>query len=39
MLDNLEEKEAANFLFEAVKKNLSEKRIRTIDLARAFENE
>jgi tartrate dehydrogenase/decarboxylase/D-malate dehydrogenase len=32
MLDYLEEKEAADLLFEAVKKNLSEKRIRTIDL-------
>jgi tartrate dehydrogenase/decarboxylase/D-malate dehydrogenase len=32
MLDYLEEKEAADLLFKAVKKNLSEKRIRTIDL-------
>lgn len=32
MLDYLGEKEAADLLFKAVKKNLSEKRIRTIDL-------
>jgi tartrate dehydrogenase/decarboxylase/D-malate dehydrogenase len=32
MLDYLEEKEAADLLFKAVKKNLSEKRVRTIDL-------
>lgn len=32
MLDYLEEKEAADLLFKAVKKNLSDKRIRTIDL-------
>jgi tartrate dehydrogenase/decarboxylase/D-malate dehydrogenase len=32
MLDYLEEKEAADLLFEAVKKNLSDKRIRTMDL-------
>jgi tartrate dehydrogenase/decarboxylase/D-malate dehydrogenase len=32
MLDYLGEKEAADLLLEAVKKNLSEKRIRTIDL-------
>jgi tartrate dehydrogenase/decarboxylase/D-malate dehydrogenase len=32
MLDYLGEKEAADLLFKAVKKNLSEKKIRTIDL-------
>jgi isocitrate/isopropylmalate dehydrogenase len=32
MLDYLEEKEATDLLFKAVKKNLSEKRVRTIDL-------
>jgi tartrate dehydrogenase/decarboxylase/D-malate dehydrogenase len=32
MLDYLEEKEAADLLFKAVKKNLSEKRVRTMDL-------
>jgi tartrate dehydrogenase/decarboxylase/D-malate dehydrogenase len=32
MLDYLEEEEAADLLFKAVKKNLSEKRVRTIDL-------
>jgi len=32
MLDYLDEREAANFLYQAVKQNLSEKKVRTIDL-------
>jgi isocitrate/isopropylmalate dehydrogenase len=32
MLDYLREFEAAQLLYEAVKKNLSEKKIRTVDL-------
>jgi isocitrate/isopropylmalate dehydrogenase len=32
MLDYLNEEEAANLLFQAVKQNLSQKKIRTIDL-------
>lgn len=32
MLDFLEEHEAANFLYQAVKQNLSEKKVRTLDL-------
>jgi isocitrate/isopropylmalate dehydrogenase len=32
MLDYLDETEAADLLYQAVKKNLSEKKVRTIDL-------
>jgi 3-isopropylmalate dehydrogenase len=32
MLDYLNEKEAADLLYRAVKQNLSEKKVRTIDL-------
>jgi 3-isopropylmalate dehydrogenase len=32
MLDYLGEEEAANLLYQAVKKNLSDKKVRTIDL-------
>lgn len=33
MLDYLDEREAANLLFQAVKQNLAQKKVRTIDLA------